>query len=381
MPGRNDPCPCGSGKKYKNCHQREDEAAPRALRLIHGSAGAAGRASGSALGLPPGAVVPTDAWEVDLVPFAAEIGDDPAARLTMLLVAAGEYVLAAEPIAHPPSEAIEVATLLARALGDACTATGVRPARVLVRLAVLVDELAELLAEESHPAHGARVEESYDLVLVDRALADFETRAGLPLAEPGVPPMSHPNSWAAWGFAPDDLARFFAACAAFYKAEPWMLLDELDMIMVRPREGGAYETTVLGGHEEVPGIALYDSSAEPPPVIDAVTGQYADPPPPRGVSLSVVFEAREELPKRMRDEVKQAKWPVADAMAYPYLTVVNTPGGGITARQLRAVIAALEAVPGFLEKHGGALTGTVEARFPLRYTEKLNGATLEMQEE
>jgi preprotein translocase subunit SecA len=25
--GRNDPCYCGSGKKYKNCHYREDQAA------------------------------------------------------------------------------------------------------------------------------------------------------------------------------------------------------------------------------------------------------------------------------------------------------------------------------------------------------------------
>ena len=25
--GRNDPCPCGSGKKYKKCHLAEDEAA------------------------------------------------------------------------------------------------------------------------------------------------------------------------------------------------------------------------------------------------------------------------------------------------------------------------------------------------------------------
>ena len=24
--GRNDPCYCGSGKKYKNCHYREDQA-------------------------------------------------------------------------------------------------------------------------------------------------------------------------------------------------------------------------------------------------------------------------------------------------------------------------------------------------------------------
>jgi preprotein translocase subunit SecA len=22
-PGRNDPCPCGSGKKYKNCHGKD----------------------------------------------------------------------------------------------------------------------------------------------------------------------------------------------------------------------------------------------------------------------------------------------------------------------------------------------------------------------
>ena len=26
--GRNDPCPCGSGKKYKQCHLPIEEAAP-----------------------------------------------------------------------------------------------------------------------------------------------------------------------------------------------------------------------------------------------------------------------------------------------------------------------------------------------------------------
>jgi hypothetical protein len=25
-PGRNDPCPCGSGKKFKHCHYREVQA-------------------------------------------------------------------------------------------------------------------------------------------------------------------------------------------------------------------------------------------------------------------------------------------------------------------------------------------------------------------
>ncbi|MEL7370913.1 MAG: SEC-C metal-binding domain-containing protein, partial [Myxococcota bacterium] len=31
-PGRNDPCWCGSGKKYKKCHQKEDSEKDRAAR-------------------------------------------------------------------------------------------------------------------------------------------------------------------------------------------------------------------------------------------------------------------------------------------------------------------------------------------------------------
>jgi hypothetical protein len=31
-PGRNDPCHCGSGKKYKQCHLAADEATERAAR-------------------------------------------------------------------------------------------------------------------------------------------------------------------------------------------------------------------------------------------------------------------------------------------------------------------------------------------------------------
>ncbi|MGC1816159.1 MAG: SEC-C metal-binding domain-containing protein [Casimicrobiaceae bacterium] len=30
---RNDPCPCGSGKRYKHCHGSVEPAAPRALHL------------------------------------------------------------------------------------------------------------------------------------------------------------------------------------------------------------------------------------------------------------------------------------------------------------------------------------------------------------
>ena len=40
-PGRNEPCHCGSGKKYKQCHLREDEAAAREARAQAAEAAAA----------------------------------------------------------------------------------------------------------------------------------------------------------------------------------------------------------------------------------------------------------------------------------------------------------------------------------------------------
>lgn len=36
--GRNDPCPCGSGKKFKHCHGRREDAVPPARRLPDGMA-------------------------------------------------------------------------------------------------------------------------------------------------------------------------------------------------------------------------------------------------------------------------------------------------------------------------------------------------------
>ena len=37
-PGRNEPCHCGSGKKYKHCHLAEDEEADRIARAQQASA-------------------------------------------------------------------------------------------------------------------------------------------------------------------------------------------------------------------------------------------------------------------------------------------------------------------------------------------------------
>jgi hypothetical protein len=68
--GRNDPCPCGSGKKYKNCHLArgaERASVERSLSLAP-----AGDAPCRHLGIPAEAELP-DLWEVDFVPLQRAI--------------------------------------------------------------------------------------------------------------------------------------------------------------------------------------------------------------------------------------------------------------------------------------------------------------------
>ena len=52
-PGRNDPCYCGSGKKYKQCHLDKDEAAARAARASAAAEAQSTEASGPEKPAPP----------------------------------------------------------------------------------------------------------------------------------------------------------------------------------------------------------------------------------------------------------------------------------------------------------------------------------------
>ncbi len=52
--GRNDPCHCGSGKKYKQCHLAADEAKARAEREKAQAAAPAPAAEGGTSTAPPG---------------------------------------------------------------------------------------------------------------------------------------------------------------------------------------------------------------------------------------------------------------------------------------------------------------------------------------
>jgi len=48
LPGRNDPCHCGSGKKYKNCHLDADDKKAREVRTKAAEAAAPAEPSSAA---------------------------------------------------------------------------------------------------------------------------------------------------------------------------------------------------------------------------------------------------------------------------------------------------------------------------------------------
>ena len=70
--GRNEPCPCGSGKKYKKCGLAKEEA-------TRGIAG-----------FP--VATKFDIWQVELVPVSARIETEPAARFVVPFIM-GETVI------------------------------------------------------------------------------------------------------------------------------------------------------------------------------------------------------------------------------------------------------------------------------------------------
>jgi hypothetical protein len=132
--GRNDPCPCGSGKKYKHCCMGCDQAAER----VHDKFGLA----------PP---APTDhpasgVWQVDLTPLAVRIEAEPGARPAAALVVEGGVVLGIDLAGSPPAEAEGVAAELERMIARTANRTGSWPHRVEIRDAEVALHLSRRLA-------------------------------------------------------------------------------------------------------------------------------------------------------------------------------------------------------------------------------------------
>jgi hypothetical protein len=304
-----------------------------------------------------------DVWQADVTPFAATFGDDPAARPVVVIVVAGGLVLHADIVSRPSAEPKHLAARLAAALAAAMEATGRAPATVEVRYDVLATALRRMLA-----ARRIKVRASFALDGLDAAVVDLHRHMGVPASSSTQTRISRPETWAGWGLDTDRIGRLFTACAAYYRAAPWAHMVNDDIMRAKVTGGGAWSASVMGNAGQVFGLAMYARAED----LDALLFGSSDEPGAamremRGAVLSLSFDAPDDVPRRMRQEVRDARWEVAGPTAWPGLLVINTPGGGITARQMDDLVAVVQAIPRFAAKHEAVLAGTASARFPLRW--------------
>lgn len=340
--GRNDPCPCGSGKKYKKCCQSLDR-----------DAGAAG----SEAGRVRSAAAAADEWQADIVPFPSRLDDDPAARLAALMVVAGGLVIYTDVLNRPSPEIDEMAETLAAGVVAARERTGRLPERLLVREAEVAVALGRALAQcaeaagvpAPHVAAGRLAE------LDDAGFALSEHMTG----HPSRFYLSSPDTWAGWGLPEETVAGLFQAAAGFHRAAPWTTLANLDVLEAVMPAGSRWTAVVLGNAGQEFGLGLY---SEPDDLWSMIaegddSTAFHDL---RGRVISLDLAAGAECHRAMRREIAAAGWEVAGPGAYPRIFAINAPAGGLRLRDAADLEALLGAIPRFVAAHGDAVAECVE---------------------
>ena len=322
----------------------------------------------------PSAPPVSDTWQAELAPVAVSFTDDASARPALLLVVSiDNFILHGDVVAHPSTVPAEIAAILAEGVARAIERVGRAPRRLEVRDGSVAATLAPVLREAGVAVH---VVERLDAV--DRALKGYDEMVlGRPERPGPRPRVGHPERWAGWRLPSEQLARLFAASAAYHRAAPWQHIFNEDVFRAKVKGGGSWSATVLGYAGEEFGLVLYE---RPEDLESVLMSDIAEPQEAfgriHGGMLSLSFGKRTEMSKAAQKEILQAHWEVAGPNAYPVLFTLNTPGGGITERQMEDLIALLTAVPAFAAKHHLVLSGMAPAEFPLRWRQAKTGVAL-----
>lgn len=362
-PGRNDPCPCGSGRKYKHCCAERDARSAPVLRLLGASTAA------DVFSIASRSVTEPVPWEADVTPTSVPVSDDltarPAAVLVVAQVAGQGLVLYTDFLAHPPSDPAGVALILAHAVRDALAKGAAAPSRLLVRHREVATVLSALLHD---------LDTEVDVVSVFECLEDLA--AGLRqqlggFSEP-APAVSAPHTWAAWGLPESVIARLFQAAAEFHVARPWVVLENEQLLDLVMPGGRRWTASVLGNGGQQFGLVLYERAED-------VLTMYETPSPSdafrrmQSVVLSLSFDRRTDLPKPMQREIARAGWRVNGPHAYPMLWALNTIGGGISPEQMEDLVLALGASARFAAVHSAQLIDPARRNATIVWNDDVTG--------
>ena len=374
-PSRNDPCPCGSGKKYKHCCSDADAARERSLRLVQGNGTRTGADDGSQRVTADvlRSIGRDDVWELDAVPVPMTINGEMPGRYCVVLLTANGFVLDAHIQAAPPSEPEELAALLVGRLRLVVEQHRVQsgvtlptPATLHIRHADVAQHVARLLGGDTRvacvsvltdleaAAHGMRQHMNLGPGMDDDAPSASDRR-------PGITLLSYPSVWSAWQLPESSLIALFEAAAQFYEAQPWRRLDNEETLSIErvrgtnderangdsasgdEASGAAWTACVMGAGGQQCGLCLYTRDA------DFARQLTSDNPHDmlrglEGAVITLYLDPRTELPREMQQEFKRNRWPVAGPNAYPALSTANTPAGGISRARVTLLTDALSAI-------------------------------------
>jgi len=373
-PGRNDPCPCGSGRKYKRCCEPRDRAESRGR-------GPDDRFGSASLYDHPGRAADLrraarrDAtWEAAVVPLPGGIESDPEEHMVVILVATRDLVLGMETVSNLPGEPEAVAEALGAVLEKVFELTEVRPRWV----EVYHEEVAAALA----PALGAQGVTVEATGTFDRALDPARSLLGEVAGVDFWPPVGHRQVWAGWQLPEEEVAGFFRVAAAFHRAAPWSVLSDADPLEIEGLGGDPVVACVLGQGAQMYGLALYERAED---LLRLYGEEFWDEEDHlayletvRGAVVTLLFEPVGDLPRPMRKEVARAGWEVAAPHAYPVLSAMNTPGGGVSRAAIKRFTRILELIPRYLdESEASGPLGSV----PGEWTDPDTGAVVRPLEE
>lgn len=356
--GRNDPCPCGSGRKYKKCCEAADRAAD------------AGLAGGKYERVPKHEVLEAAAqevlWEIDAVPIPIGIADGGSHRPATVIVTAGELVVRAEIRDRLGGELEDLAKAYEREIVIAAQGAGTFPERVAIRFEDLREPLQALLDPREIEVQVADHLPNAEMA----AKALIEHLSGEVL----WPPFSVADTWASWRLPSASVRDLFDAAADFWRRAPWKSLANEQAPRATFTSGRAWTAGVMGDGGEQFGLCLYsdpDDLYRVAAIADVENGLGRI----RGRVLMLSLDPVARLPDAMAVEARTAGWHIAGPEAFPILMTINTPGGGVSRADIEDLTALLRAIPDFAEAHAADLLLEQRSGVPARLLQWRDEAT------
>ncbi|HET7461323.1 MAG TPA: SEC-C metal-binding domain-containing protein [Longimicrobium sp.] len=330
-PNRNEPCPCGSGKKYKQCCQFRDRAVERLLRLAGEPATGGGEAPWDA------AVRAAEVWEADVVPVNIRFSDAPDASPALATVVAAGFVVHGDVVQHRPVGVAARARAVADVVQAAARIMGVLPPALHVRDAALAERLGPELAPRGIRVAAAPMPE------LDEAIV--ESLQHLLKDDPAAGRVTSPDCWAETEASPAELAGFHAAAAAFFRARPWERKDDDEpLALLYDDDLPPMVAVVMGGAGIDFGLALYSEMDDFASLQVGSEDAYEHLRRMRGWAVTASYEDRRRLSRAMQREVAGAGWEVASSDAYPMVLGLRLPEFRVTARHVRMLTRSMVAV-------------------------------------